>query len=63
MNYSPITVDRIKKAGGRTRIIQEDNYYMLQVQEGGVWTTVLTAPDRAMCEGAIRKASGNVIIG
>jgi len=63
MKYSPITLDKIRKSGGNTRIIQEGTNYALQVQVNGVWSTVMTAPAREICEGAVKQASGNVIIG
>ena len=59
---SPLTLDRIKKANGKVRIVESADAHSVQIQESGVWVTVYTN-SRQLCEQAVRGANSKLILG
>lgn len=60
---SPLTLDRIKKADGKVRIIESTgDIHSVQIQEAGVWITVYTN-SRQLCEQVVRGANNRLILG
>lgn len=59
---SPLTLDRIKKANGKTRIVEENDKSNVQVQENGAWVTIYSN-SRELCERIIRGANSKLILG
>jgi hypothetical protein len=60
---SPLTIDRIKKANGKVKIVESSGSYSVQVQEAGVWVTVLSNTSKVVCEQAVRGANNKLILG
>lgn len=60
---SPLTFERIKKANGKVRIVENaDKTSQVQIQEGGAWVTIYTN-SRELCEQVVRGANNKVILG
>tara|TARA_R100001244_G_scaffold25113_2_gene25489 strand:+ start:135243 stop:135452 length:210 start_codon:yes stop_codon:yes gene_type:complete len=68
---SPLTLDRIKKAGGNVRITEEKisntsvavNEYQIKILEGGAWVTVFKSRERGICEQAVRGVNSRLLLG
>ena len=68
---SPLTLDRIKKAGGNVKIVEEKvsntsvgvNEYHIKILEGDAWVTVYKSRERSICEQAVRGANNRLILG
>jgi len=70
---SPLTLDKIKKAKGRVRIVSQPaktntvgvsvERFAIQIEEDNVWSTIFVGNDRQICESHIRKANSQVILG
>ena len=67
---SPLTIDRIKKANGKVRIVPLDGQssvnvkkFAIQILEGPSWVNVFVNHDRQLCEQAVRKAATQIILG
>lgn len=60
---SPLTLERIKKANGKVRIVEgTDKTSQVQIQESGAWVTIYTN-SRKLCEQVVRGANNKVILG
>ena len=61
---SPLTLDRVKKANGKVRIVESNDKsgHSVQIQEGGAWITIYTN-SRELCEQVIRGANSKLILG
>lgn len=68
---SPLTLEKIKKAGGNVKISEERvgntsvdvMEYHIKVKEGDAWVTVYKSRERSICEQAIRGVNSKLILG
>lgn len=68
---SPLTLDRIKKAGGNVKISEEKasdasvavNEYQIKILEGNAWVVVFKSYEKGICEQAIRGANSRLLLG
>lgn len=60
---SPLTLEKIKKANGRVRIVENNSEYCIQILDKNVWTTIFKSNDKTICESAIQKANSKLILG
>ena len=68
---SPLTLDRIKKAGGNVKVIEQKATdtsvtvmeYHIKILEGAAWVTVYSSKERGICEQAIRGINSKLLLG
>ena len=68
---SPLTVDRIKKANGNVKIVEEQvtsasvavMEYHIKIFENNAWVTVYKSREKSICEQTVRGLNSRLLLG